>query len=78
VAAAGFGERPLAGGTLEGMSTSSSSSGASLGKRALALVILLIAAWILFKVVIGIVAFAATAIVVVLAIVAVIWAIRVL
>jgi hypothetical protein len=60
------------------MSTSSSSGGASLGKRALALVILLIAAWILFKVVIGIVAFAATAIVVVLAIVAVIWAIRVL
>ena len=59
------------------MSTSSS-SGASLGKRALALVILLIAAWILFKVVIGVVAFAATAIVVVLAIVAVIWAIRVL
>ena len=60
------------------MSTSSSSSGASLGKRALALVILLIAAWILFKVVIGVDAFAATAIVVVLAIVAVIWAIRVL
>jgi hypothetical protein len=60
------------------MSTSSSSSGASLGKRALALVILLFAAWILFKVVIGVVAFAATAIVVVLAIAAVIWAIRVL
>jgi len=60
------------------MSTSTSSSGASLGKRALALVVLLIAAWILFKIVIGIVAVAATAIVVVLAIVAVIWAIRVL
>jgi hypothetical protein len=64
-------------GTLEGMSTSSS-SGASLGKRALALVVLLIAAWLLFKFVVGIVTLAATVIVVVLAIVAVIWAIRVL
>jgi hypothetical protein len=60
------------------MSTSSPSRVASLGKRALALVVLLIAAWILFKVVIGVVAAVATIIVVVLAIVAVIWAIRVL
>jgi hypothetical protein len=60
------------------MSTSNPSRGASLGKRALALVVLLIAAWILFKVVIGIVTVAATAIVVILAVVAVIWAIRVL
>lgn len=60
------------------MSTSSSSSGASLGKRAIALVVLLIAAWLLFKFVIGLVTAFATIIVVVLAIVAVIWAIRVL
>ena len=49
-----------------------------LGRRALAIVILLVAAWILFKVVIGIVTAVATVIVVVLAIVAIIWAIRVL
>jgi hypothetical protein len=60
------------------MSTSSPSSGASLGKRALALVVLLIAAWLLFKFVIGLVATFATLIVVVLAIAGVIWAIRVL
>jgi hypothetical protein len=60
------------------MSTTSPSRGASLGKRALALLVLLIAAWVLFKVVIGLVAVAATVIVVVLAIAAVIWAIRVL
>jgi hypothetical protein len=60
------------------MSTSSPSSGASLGQRALALVVLLIAAWLLFKFVIGLVALFATIIVVVLAIAAVIWAIRVL
>jgi hypothetical protein len=59
------------------MSTSSSSSG-SLGKRALALNVLLFAAWILFKVVIGVVTAVATVVVVVLAICAVIWAIRVL
>jgi hypothetical protein len=60
------------------MSSSTPSRGASLGKRALALLVLLIAAWILFKVVIGVVTAAATIIVVVLAIFAVIWAIRVL
>ena len=60
------------------MSSPSQASGASLGKRALALLVLLVAAWILFKVVIGVVTVAATAIVFVLAIVAVIWAIRVL
>jgi hypothetical protein len=60
------------------MSTSSPSSGASLGKRALALVVLLIAAWLLFKFVIGLLAVFATMIVVVLAIAAVIWAFRVL
>jgi hypothetical protein len=60
------------------MSTSSPSSGASLGKRALALVVLLIAAWLLFKFVVGLVTMFATIIVVVLAIAAVVWAIRVL
>ena len=60
------------------MSTSSPSSGASLGKRVLALAVLLIAAWLLFKFVVGLVAVFATMIVVVLAIAAVIWAIRVL
>jgi hypothetical protein len=60
------------------MSTSSPSGGASLGKRVLALVVLLIAAWLLFKFVIGLVTVFATIIVVVLAIAAVIWAIRVL
>ncbi|MGH2942559.1 MAG: hypothetical protein ACRDLN_07290 [Solirubrobacteraceae bacterium] len=60
------------------MSTSTPSSGASLGKRALALLVLLVAAWIVFKVVLGLVTMFATVIVVVLAIVAVIWAIRVL
>jgi hypothetical protein len=53
-------------------------AGADLGRRALAILVLLVAAWILFKVVIGIVTAAATVIVVVLAIVAIVWAIRVL
>lgn len=60
------------------MSTSASSRGTSLGNRALALVVLLVAAWVLFKFIIGLVTAVATAIVVVLAIAAVIWAIRVL
>ena len=60
------------------MSTSSPSSSSSLGKRALAFVVLLVAAWILLKVVIGIVTAVATIVAVVLAIAAVVWAIRVL
>jgi hypothetical protein len=60
------------------MSTSSPSRSASLGKRAVAFLVLLVAAWIIFKVVIGLVTAVATVIAVVLAIVAVIWAIRVL
>ena len=60
------------------MSSTSSPSSSSLGKRALALIVLLVAAWILFQVVIGLVTAVATVIVVVLAIAAVIWAIRVL
>jgi hypothetical protein len=47
-----------------------------LGRRALAILVLVIAAWILLKIVIGIVAGLATIIVAVLAIVAIVWAIR--
>lgn len=49
-----------------------------LGRRALAILVLVVAAWILFKVVIGVVTAVATVIVVVLAVVAIVWAIRVL
>ena len=49
-----------------------------LGRRSLAILVLVIAAWILLKIVIGIVAGLATIIVAVLAIFAIIWAIRVL
>ena len=59
------------------MSTSTPSS-SSLGKRAIAVLVLLVAAWILFKVVIGIVTAVATVLAVILAIAALIWAIRVL
>lgn len=48
------------------------------GKKLLALLVLLVAAWILFKVVIGVVTAVAWIAVVVLALVAVVWAIRVL
>jgi hypothetical protein len=58
------------------MSTSTSSG--SLGKRAIAFLVLLVAAWILFKVVIGLISFVAVGLVVLLAIAAIIWAIRVL
>lgn len=60
------------------MSTSTPTNGASLGTRALALLVLLVAAWVIFKFVIGLVTTLATVIVVVLAVFAVIWAIRVL
>jgi hypothetical protein len=49
-----------------------------LGRKALALVVLLAAAWILFKLVLGAVAAVAWVVVVVLAVVAVVWALRVL
>lgn len=60
------------------MSTSTPSSTASLGKRAVAALVLLVTAFILFKVVIGIAVAFATFLAVIVAIVAVIWAIRVL
>jgi hypothetical protein len=56
----------------------STSSGASLGKRAIAVLVLLVAAWILLQVVVHVALAVATVFVVIVAIVAVIWAIRVL
>src|SRR3954466_6551292 len=49
-----------------------------LGRRALAILVLVVAAWILLKIVIGVVAGLATIIVAVLAIFPIIWAIRIL
>lgn len=49
-----------------------------LGRKALALLVLLIAAWILFKIAVGVVAFVFWIVVVILAIAAIVWAIRVL
>jgi hypothetical protein len=51
---------------------------ADLGKKAVALMVLLLAAWILFKVVLGAVAAVAWIVVVVVALIAIVWAIRVL
>jgi hypothetical protein len=48
------------------------------GRKLLALVVLLVAAWILFKLVLGVVATVAWVVVAVLALVAVVWALRVL
>jgi hypothetical protein len=53
-------------------------TGPSFGARILAAVVLAIAAWILFKVVIGAVAAIAWFVVVIVAVVAVIWAVRTL
>jgi hypothetical protein len=50
----------------------------SLLRRLLALVVLAVAAWILLKFVIGLIAGLATVIVIVLCLVAVVWAVRVL
>jgi hypothetical protein len=49
-------------------------SASNLGTKALAVLILLVAAWVLFKVVIGVVTFVAWIVVAGLAIVAVLWA----
>jgi len=48
------------------------------GKKLLAIAVLLVAAWVLFKLVLGFVAAVAWIIVAVLAVVAVVWALRVL
>ena len=48
------------------------------GRKLLAIAVLLVAAWVLFKLVIGVVAAVAWVAVAVLAVVAVVWALRVL
>ena len=48
----------------------------NIGGKALAVVILLVAGWILLKVVIGVVAFVAWIVIVALAVLAVIWALN--
>ena len=53
-------------------------SGPSFGARIVAAIVLAFAAWILFKVIIGIVAGVAYFLVVVVAVIAVIWAVRTL
>jgi hypothetical protein len=53
-------------------------TGPSFGARILAAVVLAFAAWILFKVIIGIVAGLAWFLVVVVAVIAVVWAVRTL
>jgi hypothetical protein len=53
-------------------------SGPSLLMRALAVAVLLVAAWLLLKFVIGIVAWLSTVVIVIVAVVAVVWALRVL
>ena len=56
------------------MNEASTSRFSGLGTKAIALVVLLIAAWVLFKVVIGTVMAIAWFVVIVLAVIAVIWA----
>ncbi|MFN8204636.1 MAG: hypothetical protein U0S48_18930 [Solirubrobacteraceae bacterium] len=53
-------------------------SKSSFGKRILAVVVLAIAAWILLKFAVGLIAGLATIIVIVLAIAAIVWAVRTL
>jgi hypothetical protein len=53
-------------------------SAGDLGRKALALLVLVLAAWILFKVAVGVVAAVFWVVVVVLAIAAIVWALRVL
>jgi hypothetical protein len=53
-------------------------TGPSFGARILAAIVLAFAAWVLFKVIIGIVAGVAYFLVVVVAVIAVIWAVRTL
>ena len=53
-------------------------TGPSFGARVIAVIVLAIAAWILFKVIIGVVATIAWFVVAVVAVIAVIWAIRTL
>jgi hypothetical protein len=63
---------------MEGHSGGIREGAAGLGRKAIALVILLVAAWLLLHLVIHVVAALAWVVVVVFAVIAVIWAIRVL
>jgi hypothetical protein len=54
------------------------STSADLGRRLLALAVLLVAAWLLLKVVIGVVTAVAWTVVAILGVIAVIWAVSVL
>ncbi len=56
--------------------SSESERGSSIGARLIAIVVLGVAAWVLLKIVIGIIAGVAWAVVAVLAVIAVIWAWR--
>jgi hypothetical protein len=56
----------------------STSSSRSLGKTVVAVMIVAVAAWVLLHLVVGIITFIATIAVVVLAVAAVVWAVRVL
>jgi hypothetical protein len=58
--------------------STSSTSSRSLGRMIVAVLILAVAAWVLLHIVIGIVTFLAVPVIAVLAIIAVVWAIRVL
>jgi hypothetical protein len=60
------------------VSTSTQPSGSSLGRKALAVLVLAIAGWFLVKAVVGFIAAIFTTVAVIVAIVAVIWAIRAL
>jgi hypothetical protein len=55
-----------------------SESGPSVLGRVVALLVLLVAGWLLLKLVIGFVAWLATVVVLIVAVVAVVWAVRVL
>ena len=58
--------------------SSSKSSGTSLGSRAVAILVLLIAAWVIFQIIKGFVVAVFVTGVIVLAIVAIVWAVRTL
>jgi hypothetical protein len=56
----------------------STTASSSFGKRVLAIIVLAIAVWILLKFAIGLIAGIATIVVIVLAVAAVVWAVRTL
>lgn len=60
------------------MARTAEESGPSLGKRALAILILLVAGWLLLKFVIGVITAVAWTVVAVVAVLALVWALRVI